>query len=241
MVQIFIVMGVLEQERKSYYEGAIRSLQFVEGRRPTGRRFGPDADARWKSFKGDLQTADRIDLLIRDADAEWPCAFGARAVYDLQAVAEDEAFGSEWQPLDPVLAEEMWRGITSEPSPESPAKVLGALAKAWNIELTPVDIGTVAPTDSFVIAGPSAIAAAILAFTDQPGLDWHQQVRVIATPPSHRQLAATGAAIVNAGKATQLVSAAASKEVKAQGSRLLSSADAGPADLEAAQKLTQGA
>ncbi len=234
-------MGANESGRKSYYEGAIRALQFVEGRRATGRRFGADADARWKSFKGDLETADRIDLLIRDADAEWQSAFGARAVYDLQAVAEDEAFGSEWQPLDPIIAEEMWRGITSEPSPESPAKVLGALAKAWNIELSPVDIGGLAPTDSFVIVGPSAIAAAILAFTDQPGLDWHQQVCIVATPPGHRQLAATGAAIVNAAKETQLFSATASHQIKAPGARLFSSPDADAADLKAAQNFTQGA
>ena len=222
-------MGASELERASYYQGAIRLLQFVENRRPTGRRFGADADARWKSFKGDLVTADRMDLLIRDADAEWPCSFGARAVYDLQAVAEDEAFGSEWQPLDPVAAEELWRGTTKEPAPESAAKALGALSKAWELELTPTNLGTVAPTDSFVIAGPSAIAAAILAFSEGQGLDWHQQVQIIATPPAHRQLAAAGAAIVNAGKATQLFSA------------IVTSPDANAADLAAAQRLTEGA
>ena len=53
-----------------YVEGALRLLQFVENRRPTGRRFGADADARWASFRGDLETVDRIELMIRDADAE---------------------------------------------------------------------------------------------------------------------------------------------------------------------------
>jgi len=33
-----------------YVEGALRLLQCVEARRPTGRRFGADADARWNSF-----------------------------------------------------------------------------------------------------------------------------------------------------------------------------------------------
>ncbi len=50
-----------------YVEGVLRLLQFVENRRPTGRRFGADADARWASFRGDLETVDRIELMIRDA------------------------------------------------------------------------------------------------------------------------------------------------------------------------------
>lgn len=58
-------------------------LQYVEQRRPTGRRFGADADARWSSFKGDLETVDRIELMMRDADAEYPASLGARVVYGL--------------------------------------------------------------------------------------------------------------------------------------------------------------
>jgi hypothetical protein len=80
-----------------YVDGALRLLQYVEARRPTGRRFGADADARWSSFRGDLETVDRIELMIRDADAEWPDGFGARAVFAMQGVAEDEPFGSQWE------------------------------------------------------------------------------------------------------------------------------------------------
>jgi hypothetical protein len=62
-----------------YVEGALRLLQYVETRRPTGRRFGADADARWSSFRGDLETVDHIELMIRDVDAE--CGgFGAVAL-----------------------------------------------------------------------------------------------------------------------------------------------------------------
>jgi len=136
-----------ETERRSYYEGAIRALQFVEARRPTERRFGANADARWNSFKGDLETADRIDLLIRDADAEWPCSFGARSAFDLQSVATDEAFGSEWEPLLPVQAEELWRCILKESAPESPTTIINAIAKAWNAKLIPIKITTIAATD----------------------------------------------------------------------------------------------
>ncbi len=63
-------MGV----RAAYCRAALESLLFVEALRPTRRRAGADADATWASFRGDLTTADRIDLLLRDADAEWPGA-----------------------------------------------------------------------------------------------------------------------------------------------------------------------
>ncbi len=70
-------------ERVAYYQAALRCLQFVEKRKPTGRRFGSEADARWASFKGELTTSDRIDLLLRDADTEWLGAIGARTVFGL--------------------------------------------------------------------------------------------------------------------------------------------------------------
>jgi hypothetical protein len=94
-------MRFVEGQRR-YYEGAPCALRFIEARRPTKRRFGAEADATWKAFRGDFGTSARIDLLLRDADAQWPGAFGARTVYDLAAVAEDEAFGAAWLPLDDV-------------------------------------------------------------------------------------------------------------------------------------------
>src|SRR5690606_19270262 len=92
---------------------------FVEARHPTGRRFGADADALWKTFAGGLKTSDRIDLLLRDADATWWGAFGARATFGLRAVAEDDAFGPAWVALEPMDGERMWRACTQEAAPGS--------------------------------------------------------------------------------------------------------------------------
>lgn len=39
---------------ESYYRAALTALRFVEARRPTGRRFGAEADALWASFAGGL-------------------------------------------------------------------------------------------------------------------------------------------------------------------------------------------
>jgi hypothetical protein len=222
----------------SYVEGALRLLRFVEARRPTGRRFGADADARWGDFKGDLDTVDRIELLLRDADAEWPGAFGARTVYALRAISEDEPFGATWRGVDPIGAEDLWRRIRSETSPASLTEALRAIAAAWGLRLESFDPGAIAPTDRVVLAGPSAIAAAIEVFSRGADLDWAEQVTVVATPPAHRQLAAAAGALLNLNRPTRLLTIdEAGAAPAARGARLLASDDAESADRAAAQRL----
>ena len=233
MLQDGAVEIAAEGERVAYYRAALQCLKFVESRRPTGRRLGADADAAWKSFRGDLETADRIDLLLRDADAEWPAAFGARTVFDLRATAEDEAFGAEWAPLDPVDAEELWRQMAGQRGPDSPAVAARAISEAWKLSPSPANVGAVAPSEKLILVGPGAVVAAIEAFAAGTDLDWADQVAVIATPPGHRHLAAAGAALLNATKATRLFSA---DGVPAELSgRVVLSDDADAADRAAAE------
>jgi hypothetical protein len=228
---------VTRADHGPYTEGALRLLQYVEARRPTGRRFGPDAEARWASFKGDLETVDRIELLLRDADAEWPGAFGARAVYAMQAVAEDEPFGSQWRGLDPVDAEELWRRVRSATPPASPTETLHAIAAAWQLPLSAFALEPVTPTDRLVVAGPSAIVAAIEAFAAGADLDWADQVTVIATPPAHRQLATAATALLNGTKPAPPLLPGETTTPPSRGARLVVSPDAHPADREAAAAL----
>lgn len=225
---------------KHYVEGALRLLQFVEGRRATGRRFGADADARWNSFRGDLVTTDRIELMIRDADAEWRGGFGARTIYHLQGVPEDEPFGSQWESLDPVVAEEVWRHVKTLPVPSSASDVLHAIATAWGMTLSSHEVGEVSSTDHLVVVGASAIAATIEAFAAGAALDWSEQVVVVATAPGVRQLAAAGAAILNAAKTAPIIHSSDLNPKVVSVARLVASADAHPADLELAQKLIAG-
>lgn len=220
----------------SYVEGALRLLQFVESRQASGRRFGADADARWASFRGDLATADRIDLMIRDADAQWPGGFGARGVFAIQGVAEDEPFGSQWPGLDPVTAEELWRRLKKEPAPTTPTATLTAIADAWHITLAKHDVDPIAPTDQLIIVGASAIAATIEAFATGTALDWADQVTVVASAPAPRQLAAAGTALLNAPRSARVIAAGETAKV-ARGARLVASTDAAPADLAAAKAL----
>jgi hypothetical protein len=215
----------------AFYEAGLRVLAFVEGRRATGRRFGADADARWSAFRGALSAADRIDLLLRDADAEWPGTLGGRAVFELAGLAEDEAFGPAWPSLDPVDAEELWRRHRAAAPPASVEEALSAIAGAWGLRLQPVACRVTA-TDRVVVAGPSAIAATVRQFAAAGSeLDWCRQVTVVATPPGHRQLASAAPALLNVAGPTRLVSAAAAPELELERASVITSSDAHPDDL----------
>ncbi len=136
-------------------------------------------------------------------------------------------------PLDPVDAEELWRELAGEGAPDSPAAAARAIAEAWKLSPSPADVGAVAPSDKLILVGPGAVVAAIEAFAAGTDLDWAEQVAVIATPPGHRHLAAAGAALLNATKATRLFSA---DGVPAELSgRVVLSDDADAADRAAAE------
>ncbi|WP_437602995.1 hypothetical protein WMF28_15335 [Sorangium sp. So ce590] len=217
-------------DRARYYTAALRALRFVERRAPTTRRFGSEADAQWGAFRGNLTTADRLDLLLRDADAHWPAAFGARNVFALRAAAEDEAFGAGWSPLDPLDAEELWRKVLAEAPPEGVRETVLAAASSWDLEFDPPELGTIAPTDKLLVVGPSAVAAVVTAFAADKDLGWADQVVCVATPPAHRQLAALGAALLNDTKNPTALASPAGKTTISAGRRLVLSSDAAPED-----------
>ena len=184
-------------ERLAFYKAALIGLRYIEQRKATGRRFGPDADARWRSLRGDLATADRIDLLLRDANAEWPGAFSARGTFNIPSVPEDEPFGAGWQPLEPVSAEELWHELQAEPPPASLPEVLDAYASCWRLHLAPLEVSTPQPNDHYLVAGPSAVAGLIQAFAEAEDLNWGEQTATVAGPPGHRQLALMAPALLN--------------------------------------------
>jgi hypothetical protein len=223
-----------EGERARYYAAALRALRFIERRSPTTRRFGSEADARWAAFRGNLTTADRLDLLLRDADAHWPLAFGARNVFALRSAAEDEAFGVEWAPLDTVQAEELWRSVGAEAPPEGVREALVAAAGAWGLTLAAFEPGAISPTDRLLVVGPSAVAAVIVAFAGGKDLSFADQVVTVATAPAHRQLAALAAALLNSTNKPAVI-VAQGGALGREGRRLLASGDASPADLAWAQ------
>jgi len=227
-------------QTRGYYRAALTALHYVEHRAPTGRRFGQDADLLWASFRGHLQDIDRIDLLLRDADAQWPGSLGARRVFDLRGVAEDDAFGKDWTPLDPVVGAELWRETLDEPAPEDLGAALSRIAAVWDLSLAPFSHEPVAPSSRLVLAGPSAVAALAQAFEGQSDLDWADQVAIVASSPGTRQLAAFCGAALNVTKPTVLLAAEQSPEASLAGRTALVSEDAAAPDAQWARTVVGG-
>ena len=118
---------------RSFYRAALAGLRWLEIVEPTGRRFGPEADARWKGFAGHLTLTDRIDLLLRDAAVVWGAAFSAASVFQLPGLAADEPFGPDW----PRTPEESVRGLwkeTLEIEPSSWDRAWELLLEAWKLD-----------------------------------------------------------------------------------------------------------
>lgn len=231
--------AIPEADRMAFYRTALAGLRFVEHRRATGRRFGADADARWRSLRGDLTAADRIDLLLRDADAEWPGAFSARAAFDMRAVAEDEPFGPGWESLEPVDAEELWREAVAAAPPAGIDEVVAAWGAAWRAWPVPMEVPQPQATDRLVLCGPGAVTACLKVFATGKDLDWADQVVCVATPPAHRQLAALATALLNLLRAAPLL--AREENLPAAPLRLVISEDANPDDVSRARTAGEGA
>lgn len=173
--------------RRLYYSAALFGLRFVD-QRAGQRRFGEGADARWQQLAGDLHLADRIDLLIRDADAQWPGAFGARTVFDLPEVAEDDAFGADWfggdgPPLEDTDASDLWERVAIHPPPPDLPTLIAQLAATWDLRLTPVPLPELTPTSRWLLFTPDAVASALLAFAGARDVAWSDQVVVGARSP----------------------------------------------------------
>lgn len=215
---------ITSSDRATFYLAALRLLRFAERRSPTQRRFGTDADALWKDFAGELKTSDRVDILLRDADTEWPGAFGARATFGLRAVAEDDAFGADWASLAPMDGERVWKDGFKGDVADSVGAALEGLCAAWELTPSPFELPKLTPTSRAVVGGASAIAAAIATFAESSDLRWTEQIIVVADAPGERQLAASAAVLLNTTAGTVLRASSDHREEGAKpGSRSHSS------------------
>jgi len=196
--------AVHEGDRAAFYRAALCALRFVDAREGRGRRFGRDADAVWREFRGEMGASERIDLLLRDADTEWPRAFAPRVVFGLGGLADDEPFGPAWAGLESGLGEELWQASEHAVRGEVGA-VVRAMVEAWGHAMVRVEAPVVTPTSRLVVAGMSAIAGMIEVFAPRGDLSWTEQVLVVASRPSERQLSGVASAILSAGGPTQVV------------------------------------
>lgn len=185
------------KERETFYAAAVAGLRALDARERAPRRFGPDADTRWTSFKGALTEADRIDFLLRDAAVTWGAAFSPAETFGLFGLAPDEPFGPDWQPLGNQAARRYLEGNGS-------AAELDDLAKLLGIESHKVDVPSVSASTRLAVAGGAALIVVAKKFAADQALSWSDQVLAIATSPAHRQLASLLAIFTGSPSRTRL-------------------------------------
>jgi hypothetical protein len=178
---------------EAFYRAAFEGLRFLEQREGRGRRFGEAAHAAWRSLGGEFEASDRIELLLRDAAAQHPLAFGARGVFEMTWLAEDEPFGSEWPPVRAALAETLLRESKGTGETDV-AKLVAVAARHWAFPrptVTPAltdQVARITPASHFLMAGVSAMLAVITAAATRRDLDLGEQALVLTNGPADRQL-----------------------------------------------------
>jgi hypothetical protein len=190
-------VSVAAEDRDLFYAAAVVGLRALDRRDSTARRFGPDADTRWASFKGALNDSDRIDFLLRDAAVTWGVGFAPAEAFGLFGLSPDEPFGPDWQPLSSASARRYLEGDTTIVGPEELGKLMGVTVGA-------VQLPSITASTRLAVAGGSAMVAVARAFDERRDLSWSDQVLAVATTPVHRQLAGLLAVIVGAAARTRL-------------------------------------
>lgn len=232
--------AIHDGDRTAFYRATLHALRYCDAREPQSRRFGAEADARWASFAGEMGASERMDLLVRDADAQWPRAFAPRVVFELAGLAEDEPFGPSWEGLEPALGDTLWRTISGGPPAPGLHELLAAVAGAWEQPLEAITVPPLTPTSRVIVAGASAIAATIVAFSAGRDLAWSDQAVVVAAQPAARHLAALASALLGANHPTQLLRPGEPSAGPFKGALLITSQDADADALAWARKLRAG-
>jgi len=179
---------------ENFYQCAVLGLQWLDRADPRQRRFGADAEARWKSFHGEMDEAARLDFLCRDSAVSHPLAFAPRAIFDLHALSRDEPFGPEW-PGASSAAAACWLHQRVE-TPSEPAELLRTAALRWSQVDSRVlgrdgkamQTTRVAPADRLVLTGASSIRSLLPLFIGRSDLDAVDQCLLISDDPGDRQL-----------------------------------------------------
>ncbi|WP_428264125.1 hypothetical protein [Haliangium sp.] len=189
---------------ESFYASALAGLYALDARPGQRRRFGAEADARWKGFAGELTAPDRLDLVLRDAAVQHAAAFAPRVVFALAGLADDEPFGPDWPGWHPHESEAAFRA----PAEPDTQRALRDAAAAWHLEPQPIDptaLAAISPASSIVAAGAGAVLALAAHFDGAATLDLADQVLVITGHPGQRQLFGLAVALVGGSRPAQLL------------------------------------
>ena len=188
---------VSSEERSAFYHAAHLGLRALDAAERTPRRFGSDADARWRSFQGHLGLSDRLNLLIRDAAVTWASGFSPAIVFGLPGLASDEPFGPDWTALPEHEAKRLWS--------DSSRPTVAALFEFLGVPTSDVDLPKISAATQLIVAGGAATRSVASHFATNTDLSRSDQVLVVASSPMVRQCAGLVAALLQAQGPTRLV------------------------------------
>ena len=220
-----------QQDLAAFYRSAVLGLRALDARETTPRRFGADAEARWKQFAGALGAGDRIDILLRDAAGTWGAAFSPSECFDFFGLADDEPFGPDWRGIDDQAAKRL---LVESDAPVT----LEHIADGLGVNAASVPVLPVTPSTKLVVAGGTAIVSVAMVFAENKTLSWTDQVLVVASKAAWRQLAGLAAVLLGARGRTALIwpTEGAHSALRAAGFAHLDAAVVSPgAEPEAAQ------
>jgi hypothetical protein len=186
---------ITEAQTDAFYAAAALGVAWLDARESSPRRFGPAADASWRTYAGtpsDLSDLDRLELLLRDASSLYPDAFSPRAVFALPGLTDDEPFGQWAHAPAPGIARDTFRAPPVAPS--SARALLEAAARHWNLPLGVASaLPAIGPTTRVLVVGATALLAVVDRFAVNRDLSLHEQIVVLTDAPALRHLAGLAA------------------------------------------------
>lgn len=206
-------LQIQHSDIERFYRAAILGLSALDSREQTGRRLGPDADARWRAFRGALREADRLDWLLRDAAVTQPLGFAPRALFGLTGLTGDEPFGRSWPGLHEPQAIELFSQAPGHAPTTLPA-LLDAVVAVWGLAPQVLAAGAIShlrPASRIVVAGAGAVLSLLPLFAERRDFDLADQVLLVADGAGVRQLFGLGAAWLPANRPPSCLSSLAFK------------------------------
>jgi hypothetical protein len=190
---------VSQDEIHRFYRVGALGLRALQDRGFGAERFGDDAAARWKAFRGELNDSHRLNLLLRDGAAIYPLAFAARSIFALEGLADDEPFGPNWPSLLPSKAGPILREANAAAYPGAGVDaLLAGLADIWGVRMQAPErsaVDAIGAASRLVLCGAGAVAAVAGQMAGRTDTDFGDQVLVVTDTPAVRQLAGIAAAV----------------------------------------------
>ncbi len=151
--------------------------------------------------------AECLEDLLSSMTVFWGSAFSPARVFQFSGLAAEEIFGPDWPVLPVSLAENLLEEACLSHYNDCES-AFNASADAWNLKIISLETGNlkIEPDTGLIVAGPSALAAAMKIFSKRKDLKWGKQVVAVAGRPDTRHMAGLAGVFAHSSNGTRLLS-----------------------------------